>query len=41
MATVTRANGNKISFGDMAFSTLKTEIIMKEASLMEALRAKE
>ena len=31
-AIVTKANGNKISFGDTEFSTLKMAIIMKEVS---------
>jgi hypothetical protein len=40
MAIVTKANGSKISFGDMVFSTLKMAITMKEVSSMETLKAK-
>jgi hypothetical protein len=38
-AIATKANGNKISFGDMVFFTLKMAITMKEVSLMETLKA--
>jgi|LauGreDrversion4_2_1035121.scaffolds.fasta_scaffold740516_2 hypothetical protein len=39
-AIAIRANGNKINFGDMVFSTLKMATTMKEVSSMETLKAK-
>ena len=39
-AIATKVNGNKISFGDMVFSTLKMVTTMKEVSSMETSKAK-